>query len=1041
MEYNIASQNNRAKYIRLLALVVLVLSIALGTSIFSTEAKRLPPQVENGVLDLSDWDFSTDGTVYINGDWAFYWQEFPSDSNNLSAYERSPSYVPVPDVWNSYRINGEKLPGDGYATYHVTIHLPKKQERMALKILSMSTAYTIIANGEVVATNGIVATSAQESQGALRPQVVELPEASGVYDLYVHVSNYVYDRGGLWYALQFGDYDTIQQKRAIGLGQDLFLAGSLLVLGLYHVVLYVLRRMNPSDLYFGVGSIIVSLRTVFTGEIFIINVFPNLTIQQSVFVEYLTYYWGMFFFTLVIKEFYPQDAPKFFIKLHFGLTTVFTAIVVLFPLKIYTATINGYHAVVVLSCLYALVVIVRAVMRRRVGALIHLAVVTFFVLAVLHDMLYNAAVIRFIPIQLVPLALFLFVFSQSSISALRYSQAYKTIHDMSEQLMSLDRMKDEFLARTSHELKTPLHGILNISQLMLEESRDTQNEDQQKRLGLIVSTTRRLSHLINDLLDSTQLKYMDTTLHRQSIAVEIAIQASIDMFRYVIEDKPIRIKCNLAVDIPHVWADENRVMQILSNLIENAIKFTERGTIVVSAHTSDDVLVVSVSDTGVGIPADKLGRIFEPFVQVDGVYSIEHDGVGLGLNISKMLVELHGGEIWAESQLGVGSTFSFTLPIYAEEHDRTIVSEARDDERGPVPSVAPTELVPSPANAAETDAVQAVAERFTILAVDDEQTNLVVLENALADEGVQLLTASNGHAALQVLADRQAIDLVILDVMMPGMSGLEVCRRIRENHTLTELPILLVTARNRQTDIEVGFAVGANDYLTKPFELAELRARVGTLLELKGSVRRLMQAQMDFLQAQIKPHFLYNTLNTIVAFCRYDGDRAAELLIQLSTYLRGSFDLHSTEAFVPFKRELELVQAYLAIEQARYGDKLHVVYEIDVVQEYRIPPLLLQPVVENAVRHGLAQKQAGGTVTIVAAEVEDALVIRVVDDGVGISAERLKELRERPAERIGIGIGNINRRLLAHYGTTLFIDSTVNIGTTVTIVIPKDREV
>ncbi|XID90500.1 ATP-binding protein [Paenibacillaceae bacterium WGS1546] len=1021
------------KKLFLFLVLILLMSIAVPViGAFDSEAKRQQPQVENGVLDLTDWDFITDGSVYLNGNWEFYWKQLLTDASALQTVGKPAALVQVPGVWNSYEIDGRYLPGSGFATYRLTIKLPEQHGSLAIKILSMSTAYRLIANGEVVAANGIVAEDAQESQGQLRPQAVTLPAANGEYELLVQVSNYLYDRGGIWYSLLLGDEDSIDRKRAIGIGQDLFLSGCLFVLGLYHVAIYLLRRLNKSDLYFGIGSLIVSLRAVFTGEIFVVNLFPDLDIQLSVFIEYLTYYWGMFIFSLVIKEFYPQEAPKLFIKIHFGLTILFTAIAVFFPMKIYTATINGYHLVVLLSCVYAIGVVIRAAIHRRVGAWIHIAIISMFILAVIHDMLYNAAVIHLIPSQMVPFSILLFVFSQAFISALRYSQAYKTIQEMSDQLLSLDRMKDEFLAKTSHELKTPLHGILNISQLMLEEAADTLNVDQQKKLGIVVSTTRRLTHLINDILDISRLKHMNTELHRKSISLSATIQASIDIFRYFIEDKPIRLISQLAEPLPNAWADENRLMQILSNLIGNAIKFTERGTILVSAYWNREELVISVSDTGIGIPMDKLESIFESFKQVDAANGMEHEGIGLGLHISKTLVELHGGRIWAESKLGAGSTFYFTLPVHQAE--KSVHEESRQREKVSHPIVH-QESVPM-MTSSRTD-----ADRFTILAVDDEMTNLFVLKNALADRRVHLLTASSGQEALQLLAQKQQpIDLVILDVMMPGMSGLEVCRSIRENDSITELPVLLVTAQNRPMDIELGFEAGANDYLTKPFELTELRARVGTLLELKGSVNRLMKAQMDFLQAQIKPHFLYNTINTIVYFCRYDGAKAAELLIQLSNYLRGSFDLQSQDVFVPLERELELVQSYLAIEQARYGDKLKVVYNIAAVKSHQVPSLILQPIVENAVRHGLAQKRAGGTVTIDVWEEDTNLYIRVADDGVGLSAERLQAIEKRRAERVGVGIGNINRRLSGYYGSSLKIDSEVNKGTSVTIQIPMEVE-
>lgn len=241
----------------------------------------------------------------------------------------------------------------------------------------------------------------------------------------------------------------------------------------------------------------------------------------------------------------------------------------------------------------------------------------------------------------------------------------------------------------------------------------------------------------------------------------------------------------------------------------------------------------------------------------------------------------------------------------------------------------------------------------TILLVDDEPTNQYVMMRLLATEPYQIVAVSDGHEALEALEKQRHWDMVILDVMLPKMSGYEVCQRLREKYSASELPVLMVTARGQKEDLLAGFAAGANDYITKPVEALELRARVKTLLQMKRSVSDSIEAEMAFLRSQIKPHFLFNALTAILTVSQDDMKKAQDLLLDFSTYLRHSFDFEQHENLIPIQRELELVEAYLRIEQIRFGERLDIIYKVEDDLLGNIPPMTIQPIVENAIRHGV----------------------------------------------------------------------------------------
>jgi two-component system sensor histidine kinase ChiS len=294
--------------------------------------------------------------------------------------------------------------------------------------------------------------------------------------------------------------------------------------------------------------------------------------------------------------------------------------------------------------------------------------------------------------------------------------------------------------------------------------------------------------------------------------------------------KKLALKNEIAKDIPAVDGDENRLQQILHNLIGNAIKFTESGSVTVSAKESNGMVEIAVADTGIGMPRDKFETIFQSFEQVEASIAREYGGTGLGLAITKQLVELHGGKIWVESEVGQGATFTFTLP---KSEGKPAAATAPELSRVRQIEKPPTRPAPVGGGDYEQVASRQVANNseFKILVVDDEPINQQVLANHLALAHYDFTQAFNGEEALKAI-DRKKFDLVLLDIMMPRMSGYEVCQRLRQKYLPAELPVIMVTAKDQVQDLLEGLNSGANDYLAKPFSKDELLARIKTHLNL-----------------------------------------------------------------------------------------------------------------------------------------------------------------------------------------------------------------
>ncbi|MCB0657797.1 MAG: response regulator, partial [Saprospiraceae bacterium] len=393
-------------------------------------------------------------------------------------------------------------------------------------------------------------------------------------------------------------------------------------------------------------------------------------------------------------------------------------------------------------------------------------------------------------------------------------------------LKQVNELKDQFLANTSHELKTPLNGIIGLAESLLDEDTWADRSERDHNIELIVNSGRRLSNLVNDLLDFSKIRNNALELNPVSIDLHALVDVVVRIYRYMVKDKPLEVRNLIGKEMPAVLADEDRLQQILHNLIGNAVKFTEKGTIDVTARILDAGWVeIAVTDTGIGIPEDKQKSIFEAFVQGDGSTTRSHTGTGLGLAIARNLIELQQGSLKMESTPGLGSTFSFTLPISREAPVPLQVS---------MPVARPISFNQEVDEGKETSISRQMQNEdvFRILIVDDEPVNQQVLKNHLAREKYEMHFASSGAQALECLHQGIHFDLILLDIMMPQMSGYEVCQKIREEYLPAELPVILVTAKNRVEDLVTGLEQGANDYLAKPFTKGELLARIRTHLNL-----------------------------------------------------------------------------------------------------------------------------------------------------------------------------------------------------------------
>ena len=402
--------------------------------------------------------------------------------------------------------------------------------------------------------------------------------------------------------------------------------------------------------------------------------------------------------------------------------------------------------------------------------------------------------------------------------------------------------KSAFLSTVSHELRTPLTSVLGFAKIIrkrlderifpLVEKTDAKIDKTisqiSENLQVVISEGERLTHLINDVLDLAKIEAGKMEWNQESIHIPEVAERAIAATTSLFDQKALKMIREIDADLPEITGDKDKLIQVIINLISNAVKFTDKGAVTCRAYREKDELIVSISDTGIGIAPEDYAAVFEQFKQVGGdTLTDKPKGTGLGLPICKEIVEHHGGRIWLESEQGKGSTFLFALPI-----TKKVVSER---------PLHLDELVKQLKEQVAYSNLNIIGDAANILIVDDDDSIRSLLKQELGDAGYHIHQASNGKEALEKVRALRP-DLIILDIMMPEMNGFDVAAILKNDPQTMDIPIIVLSVVQ---DKARGFRVGVDRYLTKPIDTGLLFNEVGSLLEQGKSKRKVMIVDED----------------------------------------------------------------------------------------------------------------------------------------------------------------------------------------------------
>ncbi|MGM0498405.1 MAG: ATP-binding protein, partial [Bacteroidota bacterium] len=395
-------------------------------------------------------------------------------------------------------------------------------------------------------------------------------------------------------------------------------------------------------------------------------------------------------------------------------------------------------------------------------------------------------------------------------SKLKEEQYKQDLLEAKEKAEESDRLKSAFLANMSHEIRTPMNSIIGFSQIL--QGSDYPKDKQKEFIDIIHSRTRHLLNIINDLVDVSKIEAEQLKLNFQHFYLNDVMQELSSVLSNELENEgkghiQLKLQLGLNYEESFIESDFNRFRQIMDNLLKNAVKFTEEGSIEFGYELeSKDRLLFYVKDSGIGIPNEQQKHIFERFRQVDDSSTRAYEGTGLGLTISKNLVELLGGEMWLKSKEGEGSVFYFTLP-YEGKSSKQSGKEKKAEE------------------------VIFNKEGKTLLLIEDDPTSRAYMMALLEPKGMNLITCETGEEGYEAFINHPEIDLILMDIKLPDTSGLEVARKIRASSDKNrEVPIIAQTAYAMSGDDKKSIEAGCDDYISKPVDSGELLKKISKFI-------------------------------------------------------------------------------------------------------------------------------------------------------------------------------------------------------------------
>lgn len=769
-----------------------------------------------GGMDLQKHDFINGGSVDLDGEWEYYPGELvnPEDLVKKQGYRK---FAALPRSFNSYTSPDLRLPAASSATYRLTLQLPEKLAMYVMRIPPPATASRVFINNHLEIETGRVSEKATEVVAAGRMQYFQGPLA-GKTEILIQVSNVKNRRGGIWQKLTLGVAPVMISERLKAITLDVTIAAALITIALYHFALALLRSPDKSIVHYAVFCFLIGLRRLLTHEHLVANFWPDLSWESHMALEYFSIYAGGLFFQLYVTRFFSSMANDGIVRFAALGAGLFAILGVILPVEIARHLLPVFQWGFFFVCAYLFYHVVKFARQKVFGAAVFAGGILVLTLAFINDSLASVELINTPPV--ISYAIFLFIFAQAFMISGKSLLVFRDNADLSVKLLRSDRLRDDFLTQTTHELRTPVQAMVQTAENLRRGVSGAVSEQVQRSLAVMEENGQRLLYLIDDLSDFIRLKHNDITLNPQQVSLKKTLSPVMQLCLGLSENPQLVLVDEIPENIPDILVDPARLQQLLLNLLNTAIRHSHSPIITVKVACADGQLAISVLYHG-----------NEPEAAF-AVRSEDSDNE-IGPRLTQKIAEFMGGRYlhqkYAESQ----HALTITLPYDGLAELEAVIAKGRqrNEYRKGAARVSAdfTGLRPGMNLKNETD----------ILIIGENTSQNRLLQEQLLTLGKQAVVAKNGAEAMLLLQNNQNLALVICDVLLPDVSGIELAMNIRMHYDIGLLPIILIIDNNQAGIAASAFSAGVNDLIRRPVEKAEVLARVkNVLLQREASLAR-----------------------------------------------------------------------------------------------------------------------------------------------------------------------------------------------------------
>ncbi|MDA0791098.1 MAG: response regulator [Proteobacteria bacterium] len=789
------------------------------------------PQVVEGLIDLTDRDFQRDGKVYLDGEWEFFWGRHLTASDFLTLRVDEAGHINVPGSWNGYPFEGEPVSGEGIATYRLTI-LTSAAEPLALQIPDIGTSYRLIVNAKEAIVVGRPGVSRDSSTPRYKPTIVPLPTARRI-ELIFQVSNFHHRLGGIWLPILIGESHQIAMLREFRVGRDLLLFGAIMMLGLYNLVLFAMRRGDPSTFFLGVFCSLLATRTLMVGERFMTEM-ANLPFAWFIRIEYVTWFLAVVTFGGFLRTMFPREFNRYAAYSVYSVFGLACLVVLLLPPYISTKIVMPMQVCTVAALLYGTWALGVACVRKREGALI----LIFAYLVLFFTAISDAGVIA--NVLLLDVGLVIFTFSQSALISWRFTRSFKTIERQSSQLRAANvrlqtqeklRREAELESQTlqnriiqsekmeaigllaggiAHDLNNMLANTVTYPEIAMLDLKE--DDPLYTPLKMTKEAGLKAAAVIQDLLTLTRRGLVQ----REVLNLNELVRDYLDSAEHkamLNPGNPVDISVDLEEDLHNIEGSAPHLQKILMNLIANSIEAQQNGGVIQITTMNEstmsrsvfhgdlkegDYVVLSVEDNGPGIPHEDLDKVFLPFHTTK---QMGQSGTGLGMPIVLGVVQDHGGAVDVVAMEGMGTRFDIYLP-------RTRKPVTRKPEAIPL--------------------ARLKGDGEHILIVDDQADQRALACSALEHLNYVVTTCARGEEAVK-LARENHYSLIMLDMVMDdGWDGLQTFMSLQKSDPNQK--VVVVTGYADVERAREAAELGVHVFVKKPFTLEEIGRAIRSAL-------------------------------------------------------------------------------------------------------------------------------------------------------------------------------------------------------------------